>query len=503
MMMNTMLTAGMVPVMVFASWLCGGMAVLVVVSRVIFVHSALRLKAQRSAEEKAPAMEEATRPGVLGALGRRALRPHGAATQALIEQFADVYAEAKRDAYAESNPGGFIDADTSENKLSFDILEEPIRRALADAPLAKLAGYGTTMRGARRLRAALAGFFERHIFGGEVEASADDIVVCSGISNLLDTVFAMLCDEGDAVLVPAPYHSRFDRNVLVRNGRSVAIVPVPTDSNGYIVTPELLTAASRTALGDGRCSRIRCVLLTNPNNPTATCYSRADLERLVDWCSEHRVHLVSDEVYACTVFAQQKKFVSALAVAAGREGADPDLIHVIYGLSKDFCISGLRIGVFYSRCRLLVEALSGISMFTSVCSVTQAAMASVFEDDALVETYVAENKRRVSKSYKIVSEGLASHGIPFVPAEGGLFVWAYLGDILRGSGGEAEAGVSLEAVLGLCDHLARHSKILVTPSHLCHAEEHGHFRICFAAMSAEALEELVRRLGLCYSYYRA
>ena len=205
-------------------------------------------------------------------------------------------------------------------------------------------------------------------------------------------------------------------------------------------------------------------------------------------------------MYACTVWSEERPFVSAVAAAAGRPAADPELVHVIYGLSKDFCMSGLRVGVFHSRCAPLVEALSGIAMFTSVCSLTQHALACVFEDLEFIGDFISDNLAAVRASHAVLADGLAAHGIPFVRGDGGLFLWVNLGGILRAPGG---GEVTREAVLGLVHHLAHHEKVLITPGHLCHASEHGWFRICFTAMGPEALGELVRRLGLVYSYYRA
>ena len=433
---------------------------------------------------------------LLSATGTKALRPHGPATQSLLEQFGSIYAEAKRDKFSLDNPDGFVDANLSENKLSFDILEEPIREACAALALNDIAGYDN-MRGTKRFRDALANFFTNFIFDSEVQASADDIVISSGISALLDTVFTCICDDGDGVLCPAPYHSRFDRNVLVRN-RGLSIVPVQTETNAYIVTPEMLEAASRDAFKSGRCTRIRALLLTNPNNPVGNVYKREELEAIVEWCATHHIHLVSDEVYATTIFNPKATFVSVVAVAASR-GVDPNYIHVIYGLSKDFAMSGFRVGIFYSRCAQLVKALSNISMFTSVSSLSQHALSAVFEDQELIRSYIKENVRRVAASYAILSNGLTAAGIPFVEGEGGLFVWISFRHILqRPSDGE----VTLHAVLDFCHYLAHEKKVIITPGHLCLTTEHGHFRCCFTAMSPSALEELVRRLTEVSVTYR-
>jgi xeroderma pigmentosum group C-complementing protein len=83
--------------------------------------------------------------------------------------------------------------------------------------------------------------------------------------------------------------------------------------------------------------RVKALLICNPHNPLGRCYPKETLAALMKFCDKHQIHLVSDEVYALSVFQVEGRkvddFVSALSV-------DPwglirtDQIHVLYGLSK-------------------------------------------------------------------------------------------------------------------------------------------------------------------------
>lgn len=98
---------------------------------------------------------------------------------------------------------------------------------------------------------------------------------------------------------------------------------------------------------------------TNPKKKTTTltagvCRSAGEvrseerMEGLIRWCVRHRIHLVVDEVFALSVFPSSAPFRSAMAVAADVAASLPhaqaerlwEHVHVIYGLSKDFCMSG-------------------------------------------------------------------------------------------------------------------------------------------------------------------
>lgn len=79
------------------------------------------------------------------------------------------------------------------------------------------------------------------------------------------------------------------------------------------------------------------------------CYSRQDLETFLDFASMHNLHLISDEIYALSSFSHlidtstQDPFQSILSLNY-KDFIDPSLVHVIYGMSKDFAVNGFRVG---------------------------------------------------------------------------------------------------------------------------------------------------------------
>lgn len=99
-------------------------------------------------------------------------------------------------------------------------------------------------------------------------------------------------------------------------------------------------------------SRIKAVLLCNPHNPLSRCYSKAALLELMEFCQEHGLHLIVDEVYAQTILnnvpGKAPEFVSALSLTeplmrTGAVKVDPSRVHVVWSASKLFGLSGLRV----------------------------------------------------------------------------------------------------------------------------------------------------------------
>ena len=93
---------------------------------------------------------------------------------------------------------------------------------------------------------------------------------------------------------------------------------------------------------------IKALVLSNPHNPLGRCYSRDVLELCFKFCQQHQLHLISDEVFALSVFETQDlpslpPFVSVLSVDPDLLGCDKTKIHVVWSTSKDLAATGIRL----------------------------------------------------------------------------------------------------------------------------------------------------------------
>lgn len=93
---------------------------------------------------------------------------------------------------------------------------------------------------------------------------------------------------------------------------------------------------------------IKAIVLSNPHNPLGRCYSKTILAQCLKFCEQHEIHLVSDEVFALSVFvcpdlADPSTFVSALSLDPTLLGCDFERVHVVWSISKDLAASGVRL----------------------------------------------------------------------------------------------------------------------------------------------------------------
>ena len=211
------------------------------------------------------------------------------------------------------------------------------------------------------------------------------------------------------------------------------------------------------------------------------------------------LHYVSDEIYALSVYKNEENntpglpFTSALTLAqelvsAGEFTQDQvDLyVHLIYGMSKDWCASGLRVGLVYTRNKPLHQAMSSLAGFSGVSNHTQHILAEVLSDEAWTNDFVAQNSKLLEGSYDALTEKLASAGIPYTPAVAGMFVWIDLSAHLPENTWEGEAK--------LWERVCDDCKVILTPGSSCHAAAPGFFRLCFAWVPKEALVDAVVRI---------
>ena len=101
----------------------------------------------------------------------------------------------------------------------------------------------------------------------------------------------------------------------------------------------------------------------------------------VDWCDRRRLHLVSDEIYALSAVGDADGFLSLGELTGGDLGPRR---HVLWGLSKDFGMSGLRFGVTWTQNEKLLSALATAAVFTCVPGPCQAMVAALLSDEAFV-----------------------------------------------------------------------------------------------------------------------
>ncbi|CAM0903238.1 unnamed protein product [Alopecurus aequalis] len=387
------------------------------------------------------------------------------------------------------NRGGVIQMGLAENQLSLDLIEEwsmahpeaSISTAEGASQFKRIANF-QDYHGLPEFRKAMAQFMGQ-VRGGKATFDPDRIVMSGGATGAQETLAFCLANPGEAFLVPTPYYPGFDRDCCWRSG--IKLLPIEChSSNDFRLTKEALVSAYDSARSDG--VRVKGILITNPSNPLGTTTDRATLAMLATFATEHRVHLICDEIYAGSVFAKPEFVSIAEVIERDVPGADRDLIHIAYSLSKDFGLPGFRVGIVYSFNDAVVACARRMSSFGLVSSQTQHFLAKMLGDEEFMARFLRESAARLAARHERFTSGLREVGIGCLRSNAGLFSWMDLRGMLREKTAEAE--------LELWRVIIRKVKLNVSPGTSFHCREPGWFRVCHANMNDDTMEVALDRI---------
>lgn len=321
-------------------------------------------------------------------------------------------------------------------------------------------------------------------------------------------MFFSLCDEGDVVLVLAPYYANFSKIMSFRN--KVILHPIALDQKPFVVQPN---AAENNVVGFGNYlslveealakfsldgKTVKALLFSNPSNPLGRVATKEELTALLHFCKKHQLHCVCDEVYALSIYSKAKyvhiiiqcnkyRFVSASILA--KELGMSDLVHVMYSFSKDFACSGLRCGILHTENANLALAVQKLSRFCPSSNLTQTTIGTLLADEQWVQHYVSTLQNRLQHANQLFCSILTDLQFTYFKSEAGLFVFIYLADFFALLPSDTK-----DKEDALYKHMLQHFKINLTPGSLTNYKEQGWFRIC-SANSDTVLIELGKRLA--------
>jgi aspartate aminotransferase len=199
-----------------------------------------------------------------------------------------------------------------------------------------------------------------------------------------------LVNEGDEVIIPAPYWVSYPQMVKLANGTPVFVEA--TIEQNFKMTAEQLEAAITP--------KTRALILCSPSNPTGSVYSKKELEALKNVLLKHeRVIVIADEIY------EHINYVGAHASMASFDDIKERVV-IVNGVSKAYAMTGWRIG-FIAAPEWIVKGCNKLQgQYTSgPCSVSQkAAEAAYTGSQACVEEMRKAFERRKNLIYNLAKE---------------------------------------------------------------------------------------------------
>lgn len=238
----------------------------------------------------------------------------------------------------------------------------------------------TAAAGTPALRQAVCDKFKRD---NQLDYTPAQVIISNGAKHSLVNVFMAILNEGDEVIIPAPYWLSYSEMVKIAGG--VPVIIHTKKENNFMLTKEELEAAYTP--------KTKALVLTSPSNPTGMVTSLADLQMIADFAISHDIFVVSDEIYEKLIYEDDKKHISIASL--GKEIYDRTI--VINGVSKSHAMTGWRIGFAAAPLEVakLMAALQS-HMASNPNSIAQAATIAALNgpQDCVVEMCAEFKKRR-------------------------------------------------------------------------------------------------------------
>ena len=291
----------------------------------------------------------------------------------------------------------------SAGEPDFDTPDHVIEAAIA-AMRAGETRY-TDPDGTPELKAAVARKFKRD---NNLDYAPSQVSIATGGKQILYNALMASLDEGDEVVIPAPYWVSYPDMVLLAGGTPV-IVPC-SQENRFILQPADLEAAITP--------KTKWIIFNSPSNPTGAGYTHDDLKRITDVLMRHpHVWVMTDDMYEHLVY-DDFKFCTPAEVEPGLY----DRTLSVNGMSKAFCMTGWRIG-YAAGPESLIKGMRTIQSQSTSNPNSIAQAASIAALDGPMEFLAANNEVFKARRDLVVSMLNQAPGINCHTPEGAFYVY--------------------------------------------------------------------------------
>jgi len=273
----------------------------------------------------------------------------------------------------------------------------------------------TAVDGIPELKEAIANKLKRD---NNLTYAPNQIIVNNGAKHSLFNLFSALIDDGDEVIIPAPYWVTYPELVKYCGGK---VIEIEThDTSGFKITPEQLKKAITP--------KTKMLVITTPSNPTGSVYSKQELEALGKVLEGTKIIVASDEMYEKLIY--DGEFTSCAAISQDMY----ERTVTVNGLSKSVAMTGWRFGYMAAHDAKLIKATKKLqSQSTSnINSITQKAAIVGLDGkaDADIEMMRKEFQARRDEAVQLFNE---IDGLSVLKPDGAFYLFVNISKISNDS----------------------------------------------------------------------
>lgn len=220
----------------------------------------------------------------------------------------------------------------------------------------------------------------------QLDCSRQEVMIGIGAKHVLYTLFQVILNPGDEVIIPTPYWVSYPEQVKLAEG-----VPVLVESS--YETDFKVTAQQ---ISDAVTDKTKAVIINSPSNPSGMIYSKEELQQIAAVCKKHDLWIISDEIYEKLIYANE----THISIAQLSDDAKERTL-IINGVSKSHSMTGWRIGYIAGN-KEVVSAMTNLASHSTSNPTTTSQYAAIeaYEgpQDA-VETMRKDFESRLERVY--------------------------------------------------------------------------------------------------------
>jgi aspartate/methionine/tyrosine aminotransferase len=299
---------------------------------------------------------------------------------------------------------------------------------------------------------------------------AGQVLVTNGGKQAVFQAFATIVDEGDEVLLPAPYWTTYPECIRLAGGIPVEVLADETQD--YLVTVEQLEAA--------RTPRTKVLLFCSPSNPTGSVYTPEQVKAIGEWADAHGLWVITDEIYEHLLYDGAEKASMPVLVPSLA-----DRCIVLNGVAKTYAMTGWRVGWMIGPKDVIKAATNMQSHATSnVNNIAQRAAIAALNgglDDVEMMKTAFDRRRRIM--VRMLNE---IPGVVCPTPKGAFYCYASV----RGLFGKTLRGQVIESSAQLASLILDEVEVAVVPGEAFGPS--GYIRLSYALGDEDLIEGVGR-----------
>ncbi|RCW64941.1 pyridoxal phosphate-dependent aminotransferase [Saliterribacillus persicus] len=251
-----------------------------------------------------------------------------------------------------------------------------------------------------------------------LDYSHEEIIVTIGAKHALYTLFQVLLNPGEEVIVPAPYWVSYPEQVKLAEGTPIFVGAL--EENDFKLTP--------AQLEESITDKTKAVIINSPSNPTGVMYTKDELEALGEICLKHNILIVSDEIYEKLTYSETPH----ISIAEISQKLKEQTI-IINGVSKSHSMTGWRIGYAIGK-KEIIKAMTNLASHSTSNPTSMAQVAAeVAYNSPQDEVVVMKEafKERLMKLYQWITN---IPGITCVKPKGAFYLFPNVSEAVKLNG---------------------------------------------------------------------